>query len=115
MWNNTRAPSGRTIDVLLVPTMAHTAVPHRTIKWVAYTKIWNALDYTALSFPAGKTAKELDWELPSYEPRNPLDEWNWQQYDIEKMDGLSVGLQIVGRRLEEEKVLGVAHQIECFL
>jgi Asp-tRNA(Asn)/Glu-tRNA(Gln) amidotransferase A subunit family amidase len=31
------------------------------------------------------------------------------------LDGLSVGLQIVGRRLEEEKVLGVAHQIERLL
>lgn len=85
------------------------------MKWVGYTKIWNLLDYTALSFPAGEAAKDLDGELPLYEPRNSLDEWNWRQYDIEKMDGLSVGLQIVGRRLEEEKVLGVAHQIERLL
>ena len=114
MWNNTRAPSGRPVDVLLVPTMPHTAVPHRTVRWPGYTKIWNLLDYTALSFPAGKASKSLDGELPSYEPRNPLDEWNWQQYNIEKMDGLSVGLQRIGRRLEEEKVLGVAIRLSVF-
>jgi len=115
MWTNTRAPSGKKVDVLLVPALVHTAVPHRTLKWVGYTKLWNALDYTALTFPAGKASRELDGEQPSYEPRNPLDEWVSQQYDIEKMDGFSVGLQIIGRRLEEEQVLGVAHQIERLL
>ncbi|KAL2213784.1 amidase [Sarocladium strictum] len=116
MWNSKKAPSGRAVDVLLVPTMPHTAVPHRSCRWVGYTKLFNFLDYTALSFPAGKASKELDGELPSgYEPRGEIDEWNWSQYDIEKMDGHSVGLQIVGRRLEEEKVLGVAQQVQQLL
>lgn len=29
-----------------------------------------------------------------------------QLYDAEAMDGLPVGVQVIGRRLEEEKVLG---------
>jgi amidase len=118
MWNRSARStlSGRPVDVLLVPTMPHTAVPHRTIGWVGYTKLFNFLDYTALSFPAGAVSKEVDGSLPAgYEPRNPLDEWNWGLYDVEKMDGHTVGLQIVGRRLEEEKILGVAHQIQRLL
>lgn len=116
MWNKARSPLGRPVDVLLVPTMPHTAAPHRTCRWVGYTKLFNFLDYTALSFPAGKASKALDGALPTdYKPRNPLDAWNWEHYDIDTMDGHSVGLQIVGRRLEEEKVLGVAQQIEKLL
>jgi amidase len=43
-----------------------------------------------------------------YEPRNDADAWNWNLYNPEIMDGHPIGLQIVGRKLEEEKVLGVA-------
>jgi amidase len=93
--------------------MPHTAVPHRTCRWVGYTKIWNFLDYTALSFPAGKVVAARD-VLPAepYEPRNEYDEWNWKLYDPQTMNGHPVGLQIVGRRFEEEKVLGIARVIE---
>ncbi|KEF58507.1 uncharacterized protein A1O9_06433 [Exophiala aquamarina CBS 119918] len=113
-WNDTIGPiSGRPVDVILMPTMPHTAVPHRTCRWVGYTKIWNFLDYTALSFPAGKVVEGID-ALPAeaYEPRNEYDAWNWKLYDPQTMDGHPVGLQIVGRRFEEEKVLGAAKVIE---
>jgi amidase len=50
-----------------------------------------------------------------YQPRNNQDLWNWGIYDPEAMDGHPVGLQIVGRRLEEEKVLGVATVFEKLL
>lgn len=114
-WNNARSASNRPVDVLLVPTMPHTAMPHRTCRWTGYTKLFNFLDYTALSFPAGTANTALDMKEPGYEPRDELDKWNWEQYDAEKMDGFAVGLQIVGRRLEEEKVLGVAQQIQALL
>ncbi|EER40580.1 acetamidase [Histoplasma capsulatum var. duboisii H88] len=116
-WNRTRAPSSnRTVDVLLTPTMPHVAVPHRCCRWVGYTKVWNFLDYTALTFPAGEVCKEKD-KLPvtPYEPRNELDEWNWGLYDADSMAGYPVNLQIVGKKLEEEKVLGAAVVIEKVL
>lgn len=116
MWNASRSPSGRPVDVLLVPTMPHTAIPHRTMRHAGYTKLFNFLDYSALSFPAGKASKALDPPSPpEHKSRNDIDAWNWALYDIEKMDGFSVGLQIVGRRMEEEKVLGVAHQVQELL
>ena len=116
MWNATRSASGRPVDVLLVPTMPHTAIPHRTLRYPGYTKLFNFLDYTALSFPAGRVSKALDPSSPvEYEPRNAADAWNWSLYDRERMDGYSVGLQIVGQRMEEEKVLGVAQQFQRLL
>jgi amidase len=81
---------------------------------VGYTKVWNVLDYTALTFPAGTINKNVDIAGP-YEPRNEQDAWNWTVYDPETMHGHPIGLQIVGRRLEEEKVLGVAKVIEGLL
>lgn len=96
--------------------MPHTAVPHRRCRWVGYTKIFNFLDYPALSFPAGKVDKQIDAELEEgYVPRNEQDVWNQKQYDLEIMHGHHVGLQLVGRKFEEEKVLGAAQQVEQLL
>ncbi|KMP02148.1 hypothetical protein CIRG_09971 [Coccidioides immitis RMSCC 2394] len=108
-WKKTTSPSGKPVDILLAPTMPHTAVPHRCCRWVGYTKVWNFLDYPALTFPVGKVEVDLDI-LPSklYKPRNDLDAWNWALYDPIKMVGYPVNLQIIGQKLEEEKVLGAA-------
>ena len=35
----------------------------------------------------------------------------YQHYDAEKMHGLPVGVQVVGRRLQEEKVLAVMERV----
>ncbi|KAK0388785.1 hypothetical protein NLU13_5028 [Sarocladium strictum] len=106
MWNAARSPSsGRPVDVLLVPTAPHTAIPHRTLRYPGYTKLFNFLDYTALSFPAGKTDKALDLPSPvPYEPRNAADAWNWGLYDIENMDGYDVGLQILTRVSTRQRI-----------
>jgi len=115
-WTDFRSPSGRAVDVLISPTMPHAAVPHRTCKWVGYTKVWNVLDYTAMVIPYGHVSRELDPHVaPEYVPRNEVDEWNWNLYDIDVMHGHPLSVQIVGKRLEEEKVLGAAKVIEQLL
>jgi amidase len=112
-WDSVRSASGRPVDVLLVPTMPHTAVPHRCCRWVGYTKVFNFLDYPALSFPAGRVDRAIDGELDeAYVPRNDHDAWNQKQYDLETMHDHHIGLQLVGRKFEEEKVLGAARQVE---
>ena len=96
--------------------MPHSAVPHRKCKWVGYTKVFNFVDYPAVVLPAGHVSKELDGEaaqkMGEYEPRNALDEWNWKLFDLDSMHGLPIGVQVVGRRLMEEKVLGAAKAID---
>ncbi|KAH1612899.1 hypothetical protein KXX21_002286 [Aspergillus fumigatus] len=112
-WNTVRSQSGKQVDILLGPAMPHAAVPHRSVRWVGYTKIWNLLDYPALTFPADQVRADRD-RLPDelYRPRNELDGWNWGLYDPLTMNGHPINLQIVGRKLEEEKVLGAATVIE---
>ncbi|KAJ5231353.1 uncharacterized protein N7469_005941 [Penicillium citrinum] len=113
-WNNTRSPSGKPVDILLSPALPHTSVPHRKFKWVGYTKIWNFLDYPALVFPVDRVRAETDQkgEEEDYVPRNSIDEWNWNLYDENQVYGYPVNLQIIGKKLEEEKVLGAASVIE---
>jgi amidase len=112
-WNAARSPSGKPVDILLTPTMPHTSVPHRTCRWVGYTKIWNFLDYSAITFPVDVVRPDKDM-LPgqTYTPRNALDAWNWSLYNVDQMAGHPVSIQVVGRKLEEEKVLGAVTVIE---
>jgi amidase len=120
LWNSTKsASSGKPIDILLAPVMPHSAVPHRKCRWVGYTKVFNFVDYPAVVLPAGKVSKELDGEaaktMSEYEPRNALDDWNWKTFDLDTMDGMPIGIQIVTRRLQEEKALGAAIVIDGIL
>ncbi|KAH7068539.1 acetamidase [Paraphoma chrysanthemicola] len=117
LWNSTKSTkTGKPIDVLLTPVMPHSAVPHRKCRWVGYTKVFNFVDYPAVVIPAGHVSKELDGaaakEMSSYEPRNALDKWNWDLFDVDSMDGMPVGVQLVARRLQEEKVLGAAKVVD---
>ncbi|KPI38036.1 Acetamidase [Cyphellophora attinorum] len=115
-WNACQGPSGRKVDVLLTPTMPHTALPHKGCRWVGYTKIWNFLDYPAVVFPAGRADKQRDGGLDSnHVPRNEADAWNWSRYDCVSMHGHPVGLQIIGPRFSEETVLGAARMCGSLL
>lgn len=114
-WNAVRGKTGRHVDALLSAVMPHTALPHRGCRWVGYTKVWNFLDYPAVVFPAGEVDKEVDLQQSGYQPRNDVDKWNWERYDRDSMHGHPVGLQVVTRRFQEEKALGVVSVAEGLL
>lgn len=117
-WNEIRSPTtGRPVDVLVVPPMPHAAVPHRACRWVGYTKVWNFLDYSALVIPAGKvSSSDLDtpWDCDGRE--GPADRWNaslWQDHKRRMAElELAVGVQLVCRKAEEEKLLAAARIID---
>ncbi|KAF2705077.1 acetamidase [Pleomassaria siparia CBS 279.74] len=120
LWNSTRSQtSGKQIDLLLAPVMPHSAVPHRKCRWVGYTKVFNVVDYPSVVLPAGAVSRELDStsaaEMGAYKPRNQLDEWNWATFDLNSMDGMPIGVQIIASRLEEEKALGAAQMVDKVL
>jgi len=47
-----------------------------------------------------------------YTPRNELDEYVWKEYNPKLYKGRPVSVQIVGRKMEEEKVLNVCEVVE---
>ncbi|KAM0214729.1 hypothetical protein ACHAQD_008628 [Fusarium lateritium] len=118
-WNNTLSAKGKTVDAIITPVLPHSAVPHRSIRWVGYTKVWNLLDYTALVIPGGCVEPqdlEAKW---GHEPRNEMDAWNRHLWEENRNDmgksRLPVDIQIVGRNLEEEKVLAIGKVVDDLL
>ncbi|KAL5514371.1 hypothetical protein ACEPAG_2459 [Sanghuangporus baumii] len=112
-WNN----SG--LDFLLTAPNALPAVPHGGMKagWkvCGYTFLFNLLDYAAGVQPITRVSASLD-ALPSPVPAhltsNAIAKEAYAMYDATAMDGLPVGVQVVGRRLEEEKVLAGMRLVE---
>lgn len=59
----------------------------------------------------------LDKMSPSMEfkPRNAIEKGMYKMYNAVDMHGLPVGVQVIGKRLEEEKVMEGMKIIEQFL
>ncbi len=64
--------------------------------------------------PVTKVDRELDQLPVGFDIRrlNGVAQGAYKLYDADRMHGLPVGVQVVGRRLEEEKVLAVMKRIE---
>ncbi|XPS99018.1 Amidase [Ascochyta lentis] len=99
------------IDALLCPVGPGVAPKHNTAKYWSYTSQWNLLDYPGLVFPVCRVDKEHDrWE-DGEQSLGELDEENRNLWDAEEFHGAPIGLQLVGRRFEDEKIVGILEHI----
>ncbi|KAH7001694.1 amidase signature domain-containing protein [Ilyonectria destructans] len=106
------------IDCLIAPPNATPAIPHKgmhhAVSSCGYTFLFNLLDYSAGVLPVTHVDKAKD-QLPSDFKLNKLNgvaQGAYKLYDAKAMHGLPVGIQVVGRRLEEEKVLTIMQRVE---
>ncbi|KAJ4364094.1 hypothetical protein N0V83_009549 [Neocucurbitaria cava] len=106
------------MDVMLTPPNATPAVPHGgmhdAVSSCGYTFLFNLLDYTAGIIPVTHVDPLKD-ALPStfnFKKLNGVAQGAYKHYDAVKMAGLPVAVQVVGRRLEEEKVLAIMERVE---
>ncbi|KAL8392630.1 hypothetical protein RB595_002720 [Gaeumannomyces hyphopodioides] len=106
------------VDFLLTVPNATPALPHDAMKDAVsscgYTFLFNYLDYTAGVLPVTRVDKVKD-KLPAtfnFKKLNGVAQGAYKHYDAEAMHGLPVGVQIIGRRLEEEKVLAAMKVVE---
>jgi Asp-tRNA(Asn)/Glu-tRNA(Gln) amidotransferase A subunit family amidase len=124
------------LDVIIAPPNATPAVPHDgmrdAVSSCGYTFLFNLvsrlsspvyrsisnsspqLDYSAGVLPITHVDKALDKLPASFNVRklNRVARGAYKHYDASRMHGLPVGVQVVGRRLEEEKVLAVMKRLE---
>lgn len=108
-------------DFLLTPPNATPAVPHDgmhdAVSSCGYTFLFNILDYTCGIVPVTHVSASAD-ALAGNAPQrfaNGVARGAYKHYDAEAMDGLPVAVQVVGRRLEEERVLAAMERIEAAL
>ncbi|KAK5128665.1 hypothetical protein LTR08_003937 [Meristemomyces frigidus] len=117
-WWNSFGKDGDGLDFILTPPNATPAVPHGGMKEAAaacgYTFIFNLLDYAVGVLPVTHVDPRVDVLSPSVKvsKMNAVARGAYKHYDAVKMAGLPVAVQVVGRRLEEEKVLACMQRLE---
>lgn len=103
---------GQEVDVILCPPSFGAAPPFGQSKYWGYTANWNLLDYPGVVFPVTTVDSQKDPKDVDYEPKNAEDKFCHELYDPEVYANAPVGLQIVGRRQYDEKVLAALVEIE---
>ncbi|KAI0064993.1 amidase signature enzyme [Artomyces pyxidatus] len=107
------------LDFILTVPNALPAMRHgdSKLQWKScgYTFLFNVLDYSAGVLPITRVDRTIDVLPSTYKSRNGIEAGAYQGYNADEMHGLPVGVQIVGRRFEEEKVLEGMKIIEGLL
>ncbi|KAH9479411.1 Acetamidase [Psilocybe cubensis] len=106
-WQSTvsRTGTGRPVDAIISPAVAYTAVPHGLNTDSFYTTLCNAMDYTTSVFPVTRVDPKVDIPKEPHEFYNHEDEAIYKLYRTDLFDGCPVGLQLIGKTLEEEAVM----------
>ncbi|KAI4190375.1 MAG: hypothetical protein L6R41_000827 [Letrouitia leprolyta] len=112
-WNSTAklTGTGKPVDVVISPLAPFSAARPGTYSYYAYSSIVNVLDYTACTLPVTTADKNIDIVNPSFKPMSKADETIMSCYDPEIYDGSHVSVQLIGRRLQEEKVLAITEYV----
>lgn len=115
-WFNWWSEPAQSFDFILTPGNATPALPHGAmhdaVSSCGYTFLWNLLDYSAGILPVTKVDAEKDALSKHWKPSNGIEKGAYKYYDSVKMAGLPVAVQIVGRRLSEEKTLACMQVVE---
>ena len=120
-WNATIdiTNTGRPVDVILSPVAPTLAPPHDTTSWWGYTSYWNLMDYPGVVFPVDqfRAHSYVPVDLPGgvilpKEPRNNVEKAIMDRWDAPTYDNAPISLQLIGRRLNEEKLLAILNVVE---
>ncbi|KZF19210.1 amidase [Xylona heveae TC161] len=116
-WNSTaaRTRTGQPVDAIISPVAPTASYRPSEGMYFGYTGVYNVLDYSTVVVPVTKADRTLDIPVTDYTPLSDLDGAICKQYDPDLFNGTPVGVQVVCRRLEEEKVLAIADEVEAVL
>ncbi|KAL8669910.1 MAG: hypothetical protein Q9224_007707 [Gallowayella concinna] len=116
-WHRWWREEAGDVDVILTVPNATPAVPHggmrQAVSSCGYTFLFNLLDYTTGIIPITHVDSSLDALPPAINisTLNGVARGAYEHYDAVRMHGLPVGVQVVGQRLQEEKVLAVMERV----
>jgi amidase len=117
-WNKTKeiTTTGRPIDGIISPICALPAYPDNYELSVGYTGIANLLQLSSVILPVTRVDLELDQITDEYRHTSITSDSDRATKEFyqgpECVENCMVGLQIICRRLEEEKAIGMAIVLE---
>ncbi|KAK4691609.1 hypothetical protein P7C71_g5424, partial [Lecanoromycetidae sp. Uapishka_2] len=112
-WNSTKdlIATGRPVDAFIMPLAPFAAARPTKYTYLGYSSVINTLDYTSCTIPVTTVDKDVDLIDERFQPVSGQDKRIAADYDPEIYDGAYVAIQLVGRRLQEERVLAMAEYL----
>ncbi|KAL4885749.1 amidase signature domain-containing protein [Aspergillus karnatakaensis] len=104
--------TGFPVDAIILPSGGTVAPPHGTMEYFTYEMISNVLEWTCATVPVTTVDPVLDAKPTTFEPMSEHDQRNYDKYTPDYYKDGPVCLQVMGRRHEEEKVLGLLRTID---
>ncbi|ODV86005.1 hypothetical protein CANARDRAFT_7365 [[Candida] arabinofermentans NRRL YB-2248] len=103
------------IDAIVAPVWPSAAYRPYGPHTIQYTSPFNTTDCASVVLPVTSVDAGVDIKDSSYKPLNELDEEVYNSYDAELFHNMPVCLQVVTKKLEEEKALAIAAIVDsCF-
>ncbi|RMJ21271.1 Acetamidase [Aspergillus sp. HF37] len=110
-WRDLEQQLGKELDAIVAPITPTAAIRHNQFKYYGYATVFNMLDLTSVTVPVTFADKALDKKMEGYRAMNEMDAAVQDEYDPEAYHGAPVAVQVIGRRLSEERTLAIAEEI----
>ncbi|KAK3181788.1 hypothetical protein K4F52_006855 [Lecanicillium sp. MT-2017a] len=109
-WASTSSTTknGRPVDAVILPVSPYAGFKPGKFDYSAYTSIVNILGYSSAVVQVTFGDKSVDVVKDDYKPLCERDKLNMDTYEADASDGVPAAIQILGRDLEEEKILSIA-------
>lgn len=102
------------IDYIVNPVWGETSFEGGKSNYMlTFTNLFNLLDYSSITLPMGRVELS-DTYGEGYTPKGEVDKMTFDGFDLERLVGTPVGLQVVGRKYEEEKVVKLCGVFEKY-
>ncbi|KAL6705441.1 Acetamidase [Coniothyrium glycines] len=110
-WREFEAEHGCELDCIVAPISPTAAIRHNEFKYYGYASAVNLLDFTSVVVPVTFADKAKDTRNSDFQPASDLDAAVQDEYDPEAYHGAPVAVQVIGKRLTEEKTLAIAEEL----
>ncbi|KAH6892628.1 acetamidase [Thelonectria olida] len=110
-WHEMEQEMGAELDAIVAPISATAAIRHDQFKYYGYASAINLLDLTSVVVPVTFSNRDEDEPNGDHQPVSELDRAVQAEYDAVAYHGAPVAVQVIGRRLSEEKTLAIAEEV----
>ncbi|KAI0602177.1 amidase signature domain-containing protein [Biscogniauxia sp. FL1348] len=106
-----RTASGIPVQAIITAVTPYAGFQPGKFYHSPYTSVFNVLDYTTVVIPVTFADQDTDIIDPEFVPLTEEDKMNMETYDPQTHHGAPASIQLVGRRLDEERLLSIAQLV----
>ncbi|CAG8918953.1 unnamed protein product [Penicillium salamii] len=111
-WMSTAKITGdKPVEAIISPVTPYASIAPGKFYHSAYISSVNVLDYATIVIPVTTADMKIDVVNPGFRPLTEKDSMNMKSYDPKVHHGAPASIQVIGQKMEEERLLSMAKLI----